>query len=36
MKYTDMNDYELLSYVSEDETANEMIFKKYNNSNFKI
>ena len=24
-----MNDYELLSYVSEDETANEMIFKKY-------
>lgn len=29
MKYTDMNDYELLSYVSEDETVNEMIFKKY-------
>ena len=24
-----MNDYELLSYVSEDESANEMIFKKY-------
>lgn len=29
MKYSDMNDYELLSYVSEDESANEMIFKKY-------
>lgn len=29
MKYSDMNDYELLSYVSEDGTANEMIFKKY-------
>ena len=24
-----MNDYELLSYVNEDESANEMIFKKY-------
>ena len=29
MKYSDMNDYELLSYVSENGTANEMIFKKY-------
>ena len=29
MKYSDMNDYELLSYVSEDGSANEMIFKKY-------
>ena len=30
MKYSEMNDYELLSFVSEDESANEMIFKKYN------
>jgi RNA polymerase sporulation-specific sigma factor len=29
MKYSDMNDYELLSYVSEDGSANEMIFQKY-------
>lgn len=29
MKYSDMNDYELLSYVSEDESANEIIFEKY-------
>ena len=29
MKYSDMNDYELLSFVSEDESANEVIFKKY-------
>ncbi len=29
MKYSEMNDYELLSYVSENESANEMIFKKY-------
>ena len=29
MKYSDMNDYELLSYVSEDGSANEMTFQKY-------
>lgn len=29
MKYSGMNDYELLSYISEDGTANEIIFKKY-------
>ena len=31
MKYSDLNDYELLSYISDNnEEANEMIFIKYN------
>lgn len=29
MNYEDLNDYELLSYVSESEEANEIIFNKY-------
>ena len=30
MKYSDMNDYELLSYISEnDEQARNIIFEKY-------
>ena len=29
MKYRDLNDYELINYVSEDEDAKNMIFEKY-------